>query len=290
MTNLPPGHDPGPDPWTVLGVAKGASDDEIRAAYRKLAARHHPDRPGGDARRMSEINAALAAIRHPLPEVPRAAPVGAAATAVEGDGSSRPLGCAAVAAIAAVVLAATVAIAVAITAKDDAPTTDTASATARSASSPTTAAPAAGARGGPPEPPPWDEPALPRDASPLAVSQWQLSDAADACPLLVPIGADAGGTTRALQVDGGWGVSWGRPNEEELFGITGRLPSGRRGRPQPEAALSWTDGSTASLYRDGSRLVADLTIEGVDCRYGVFSTLGFEHLAEVLGALRFVRT
>ena len=32
-----------PDPYTVLGVSKTASDDDIRQAFRKLAKKHHPD-------------------------------------------------------------------------------------------------------------------------------------------------------------------------------------------------------------------------------------------------------
>lgn len=49
------------DPYAVLGLPPTASQDEIRAAYRRLARRHHPDTAGGGpdaARRMAEVNAA----------------------------------------------------------------------------------------------------------------------------------------------------------------------------------------------------------------------------------------
>ena len=45
------------DFYEILGVAKNASDDEIKKSYRKLAMKHHPDR-GGDEFQLQLINAA----------------------------------------------------------------------------------------------------------------------------------------------------------------------------------------------------------------------------------------
>lgn len=42
------------DYYSVLGLKKGASVDEIKKAYRSLAMKHHPDR-GGDENRFKEI-------------------------------------------------------------------------------------------------------------------------------------------------------------------------------------------------------------------------------------------
>ena len=56
------------DFYQVLGVAKDASDAEIKKAYRKLARTHHPDQnPGDEAaeKRFKEITEAYTVLGDP---------------------------------------------------------------------------------------------------------------------------------------------------------------------------------------------------------------------------------
>lgn len=52
------------DYYSILGLKKTASPDEIKQAYRRLASQHHPDR-GGDTNTFQEIQAAYATLSDP---------------------------------------------------------------------------------------------------------------------------------------------------------------------------------------------------------------------------------
>src|SRR5687768_18230819 len=56
------------DLYTVLGVGRDASDDDVKKAYRKLAMQYHPDRNGGAKEaeeKFKEITEAYDVLRDP---------------------------------------------------------------------------------------------------------------------------------------------------------------------------------------------------------------------------------
>jgi hypothetical protein len=57
--------------WSILGVAKSASKEEILGAYRKLAVVRHPDK-GGDGAVMKELNLARDAALKAVDKAPKA--------------------------------------------------------------------------------------------------------------------------------------------------------------------------------------------------------------------------
>ena len=56
------------DYYTVLGLEKGASDDEIKRAFRKLAIKYHPDKNQGNKEaeeKFKDINEAYQILSDP---------------------------------------------------------------------------------------------------------------------------------------------------------------------------------------------------------------------------------
>eukprot|EP00873_Tetraselmis_striata_P027001 jgi/Tetstr1/447265/TSEL_034702.t1 len=54
-----------PDPYETLGVHKNSTLDQIRAAYRKLAIKTHPDKTGGDDTQFKKVADAYETLSDP---------------------------------------------------------------------------------------------------------------------------------------------------------------------------------------------------------------------------------
>jgi curved DNA-binding protein CbpA len=84
------------DPRTVLGVHRGATPAEIKAAWRRLARQNHPDLTGDDpaasrlaTRRMAEINDAYEVLTRTASEEDKGGPGAADRTSFDTDGAPR---------------------------------------------------------------------------------------------------------------------------------------------------------------------------------------------------------
>lgn len=54
------------NPYETLDVDAKSTIDTIKAAYKKMAKKFHPDRKGGDAKKMAEVNVAYALLADPV--------------------------------------------------------------------------------------------------------------------------------------------------------------------------------------------------------------------------------
>jgi curved DNA-binding protein CbpA len=57
---------PTPDPYRVLEILRGADAEQIKAAHRRLAKLHHPDRTTGDEERFLAVQEAYQLLSDPL--------------------------------------------------------------------------------------------------------------------------------------------------------------------------------------------------------------------------------
>lgn len=53
------------DPYTILGISRNATAEEIKKAYRKLAHQYHPDKSSGDEAKFKEVNEAYQILSDP---------------------------------------------------------------------------------------------------------------------------------------------------------------------------------------------------------------------------------
>jgi len=53
------------DYYEILGVPRDATPEQIKEAFRRLAQKYHPDKPGGDAEKFKEINEAYQVLSDP---------------------------------------------------------------------------------------------------------------------------------------------------------------------------------------------------------------------------------
>lgn len=291
------------DPWEVLGVGREASAEELRAAYRRLAATLHPDRiataPAAERRRaeeqLQEVGEAYALARaaadardrrtgagqssgsgfHQPPPF-RAGPAGSQGAA-RGPGSEWAFADDPTAAeddqpVEAHVGRGCGLVTLLILGVVGALFVGTALLTGGGGDGPVAALA------------PWRLERIGVREVPLAFDAWRSSPAAGRCQLLVPTGLSGQPDTSLVQ--GGWSGDW------DDGGLTTR--GDRNDVPRAtgdDVPLVWTDGSRGVAQAAGAQgWVAYLVINGEPCRHEVRADGDFDDLARVLGSLRRVAT
>ena len=53
------------DPYSILEIQRGANEEEIKKAYRKMAVKYHPDKPGGNEEKFKEVADAYDKLTNP---------------------------------------------------------------------------------------------------------------------------------------------------------------------------------------------------------------------------------
>lgn len=144
-------------------------------------------------------------------------------------------------------------------------------------------------------PAPWSGARLPAASVPAVyAAEWRKAGNRATCAPLAPASVDphAAARPRAATFSGGWAVAYDLPDRRSAFGVAGAGVSAAG--PSYSAwphRVRWADGSMAEYGPEGGtgpNQLAYLRIPGQDCLYNVWSSLGREHLEQLLGRLRFV--
>lgn len=296
------------DPWTVLGVGRDASREELRAAYRRLASVLHPDRlataPASERRaaeeRLQQVGEAYALARAALDvrekaDPGRGGPGRGAGSSEDAFGQPPPFSPAPGSRRAEDGDEALRWGAAATPEQDEELSTHSGAGcglvtlllvgvlVAVLVGSALITGSGSGS-GGEPAVPPWRLAPIGVGAAPVAYDAWRTSPAAAACELMVPTTVEGRPVTALVR--GGWSGDWAGA------GITTRSDRNDVPPAGPEdVPLVWSDGSRGVATPAGAvGWRAVLVVNGESCRHEIRADGDFDDLARVLAGLRRVRT
>lgn len=153
---------------------------------------------------------------------------------------------------------------------------------------------------GPPDavpPAPWSSaPIAAAEAPGPLLEEWRNAGNRTTCAPLSPesIAPHTGAEPRAAYFGGGWAVAWDLPGLRSAFGVAGTgVAAADPSYDEWPHHTEWADGSIAGYGPEGGtgpKQLAYLRVTGQQCLYNVWSNIGIDHLEQLLGRLRFVRT